>query len=98
VITKASSTDDLIARSFSTSAPHARDAPRPRARELAYHLPSPHTSQENLILTKDQVRTLERAREEKQAHGEIETEPPGYLGAQDTYYVGTIKSIGRIYV
>jgi hypothetical protein len=31
------------------------------------------------------------------AHGEIETEHPGYLGAQDTYYVGTIKSIGRIY-
>jgi hypothetical protein len=45
----------------------------------------------------DRVRTLERAREEKQAHGEIETEHPGYLGAQDTYYVGTIKSIGRIY-
>jgi transposase InsO family protein len=54
-------------------------------------------AQENLILTEDQVRTLERAREEKQAHGEIETEHPGYLGAQDTYYVGTIKSIGRIY-
>jgi hypothetical protein len=31
------------------------------------------------------------------ARGEIETEHPGYLGAQDTYYVGTIKSIGRIY-
>jgi transposase InsO family protein len=30
-------------------------------------------------------------------HGEIETEHPGYLGAQDTYYVGTIKAIGRIY-
>jgi len=43
------------------------------------------------------VRALERAREEKQAHGEIETEHPGYLGAQDTYDVGTIKSIGRIY-
>jgi hypothetical protein len=54
-------------------------------------------AQENLILTEDQVRALERAREEKQAHGEIETEHPGYLGAQDTYYVGTIKSIGRIY-
>jgi transposase InsO family protein len=54
-------------------------------------------AQENLILTEDQVRSLERAREEKQAHGEIETEHPGYLGAQDTYYVGTIKSIGRIY-
>jgi hypothetical protein len=54
-------------------------------------------AQENLILTEDQVRALERAREEKQAHGEIETEHAGYLGAQDTYYVGTIKSIGRIY-
>src|SRR6516164_2288303 len=55
------------------------------------------TAQENLILTEDQIRALERAREDKVAHGEIETEHPGYLGAQDTYYVGTIKSIGRIY-
>src|SRR6201997_4844368 len=54
-------------------------------------------AQEGLILTEDQVRALERAREDKVAHGEIETEHPGYLGAQDTYYVGTIKSIGRIY-
>lgn len=54
-------------------------------------------AQENLILTEDQVRALERAREDKVAHGEIETEHPGYLGAQDTYYVGTIKAIGRIY-
>jgi transposase len=55
------------------------------------------TAQEGLILTEDQIRALERAREDKAAHGEIETEHPGYLGAQDTYYVGTIKSIGRIY-
>jgi transposase InsO family protein len=54
-------------------------------------------AQEHLILTEDQVRALERAREEKAARGEIETEHPGYLGAQDSYYVGTIKSIGRIY-
>ena len=54
-------------------------------------------AQENLILTEDQVRALERAREEKQAHGEIDTAHPGYLGAQDTYYVGTIKGVGRIY-
>jgi len=54
-------------------------------------------AQEHLILTEDQVRALERSREEKVAYGEIETEHPGYLGAQDTYYVGTIKSIGRIY-
>lgn len=54
-------------------------------------------AQENLIFTEDQLVALEKAKQEKEAHGEIETEHPGYLGAQDTYYVGTIKSIGRIY-
>ena len=54
-------------------------------------------AQEHLVLTEDQLRAMERAREEKEAHGEIETADPGYLGAQDTYYVGTIKSVGRIY-
>ena len=55
------------------------------------------SAQEHLVLTEDQLRALERAREEKEAHGEIETLHPGYLGTQDTYYVGTIKSVGRIY-
>lgn len=55
------------------------------------------SAQEGLILTEDQVVALERAKEEKQAYGEIETHHPGYLGAQDTYYVGTIKGVGRIY-
>src|SRR5690348_3775883 len=55
------------------------------------------TAQEGLVLTEDQIRALERAKEEKEAHGEIETMHPGYLGAQDTYYVGTIKGVGRIY-
>lgn len=54
-------------------------------------------AQEGIILTEDQVRALERAKEEKEAHGEIETEHPGYLLSQDTYYVGTIKGVGRIY-
>ena len=45
-------------------------------------------AQENLILTESQLVALERAKEEKEAHGEIETEHPGYLGVQDTYYVG----------
>jgi transposase InsO family protein len=49
------------------------------------------------VLTESQVRAMEKAKQEKEAHGEIETAHPGYLGAQDTYYVGTIKSIGRIY-
>ena len=54
-------------------------------------------SQEGLLLTEAQVAALERAKEEKKAAGEIETYHPGYLGAQDTYYVGTIKGVGRIY-
>ena len=54
-------------------------------------------AQEGLILTEDQLKALEKAKEQKEAHGEIETEHPGYLGAQDTYYVGTIKGVGRIY-
>ncbi len=54
-------------------------------------------AQETLILTESQVKALEKAKEEREAHGEIETEHPGYLGSQDTYYVGTIKGIGRIY-
>lgn len=52
---------------------------------------------ESLVLTEAQVQALEKAREQQEAEGEIETEHPGYLGAQDTYYVGTIKGIGRIY-
>lgn len=49
------------------------------------------------ILTESQVQALELAKEEKQAHGEIETFHPGFLLGQDTYYVGYIKGIGKIY-
>ena len=54
-------------------------------------------AQDGIILTESQVVALERAKEEKVAKGEIETHHPGYLGSQDTYYVGTIKGVGRIY-
>ena len=54
-------------------------------------------NQEGIILTDEQITALERAKAEKQAQGEIETHHPGYLGAQDTYYVGNIKGVGHIY-
>ena len=37
------------------------------------------------------------ALEAKVACGEIETAHTGYLGAQDTIYVGNLKGVGRIY-
>jgi transposase InsO family protein len=54
-------------------------------------------AKENLILTESQVQALERKKYDDEVAGEIETAHPGYLGAQDTFYVGTLKGVGRIY-
>ncbi|MDB5119725.1 MAG: Integrase catalytic region [Sphingobacteriales bacterium] len=54
-------------------------------------------AQDGLILTEGQVAALERKKVEQESKGEIETHHPGYLGAQDTYYVGYIKGVGKIY-
>ena len=54
-------------------------------------------AQEGLVLTEAQLAALERVKQEKEAHGEFESECPGYCGAQDTFYVGNMKGVGRIY-
>ncbi len=54
-------------------------------------------SQEGMILTEAQVSALEKKKYDDEATGEIETAHPGYLGSQDTFYVGTLKGGGRIY-
>jgi transposase InsO family protein len=54
-------------------------------------------AQDGRILTEAQLAALERVQQEKEAHGEFESECPGYCGAQDTFYVGTLKGVGRIY-
>ncbi|MBI5814079.1 MAG: IS481 family transposase [Nitrospinae bacterium] len=55
------------------------------------------SASEGVVLTESQVAALEDAKLEKEAHGEVESPHPGFLLAQDTYYVGTIKGVGRIY-
>jgi transposase InsO family protein len=54
-------------------------------------------AQDGRILTEAQVAALDKATVDKEAHGEFESECPGYCGAQDTFYVGTLKGVGRIY-
>lgn len=55
------------------------------------------SAEEGLVLTEAQVQALERKKADDEACGEIESHHPGYLGSQDTFYVGTIKGVGRIY-
>lgn len=54
-------------------------------------------AQDGAVLTEAQLVALEKAQVDKQAHGEFVSECPGYCGAQDTFYVGTLKGVGRVY-
>lgn len=55
------------------------------------------SAEEGIVLTEAQVQALERKKQDDEVCGEIETHHPGYLGSQDTFYVGTLKGVGRIY-
>ena len=52
---------------------------------------------EGILLTDTQIAALEKKKQDDEACGEIETANPGYLGSQDTFYVGNLKGVGRIY-
>jgi transposase InsO family protein len=55
-------------------------------------------AKEGILYTEEQLRALEVLKKEREESlEEIETEHPGYLLAQDTFYVGYLKGVGRIY-
>ncbi|MGG2143184.1 IS481 family transposase [Symbiopectobacterium sp. RP] len=54
-------------------------------------------TREGIVLTDAQIAALEKKAHDDEACGEIETAHPGYLGSQDTFYVGNLKGVGRIY-
>ncbi|WP_392559364.1 IS481 family transposase [Orbus mooreae] len=54
-------------------------------------------AQEGIELNDNQIAALEKKKYDDEACGEIDTAHPGYLGSQDTFYVGNLKGVGRIY-
>src|ERR1700753_2297874 len=54
-------------------------------------------AQDGGVLTESQLVALEKAQLDKEAHGEFNSEHPGYCLAQDTFDVGTLKGVGRVY-
>ncbi len=56
-------------------------------------------AREGIVLTDVQIAALEKKAhdDDDEASGEIETAHPGYLGSQETFYVGNLKAVGRMY-
>ena len=54
-------------------------------------------AKDGIVLSDAQVAALEKKKYDDEAYGEIETAYPSYLGSQDTFYVGNLKGVGRIY-
>ncbi|EOS96693.1 Integrase catalytic subunit [Erwinia tracheiphila PSU-1] len=59
--------------------------------------PEEKLAREGIVLTGAPIAALEKKAHDDEASGEIETAHPGYLGSQDTFYVGNLKGMGRIY-
>ena len=56
-------------------------------------------AKEGIVYTEAQLTALETAKRNRESDPEeIHTEHPGYLIAQDTFYVGHLKGVGRIYL
>lgn len=55
------------------------------------------SAEAGIVFTEAQVSALEPKKLDDEACEEIETAHPGYLVSQDTFYVGTLKGVGRIY-
>src|SRR5262249_27319197 len=72
-------------------------APRSDVDETPPQGPRSQSGAGGILLTETQIVALEKAKADKEAHGEFESECPGYCGAQDTFYVGTLKGVGRVY-
>ena len=55
-------------------------------------------AKEGIVYTEAQLAALEHAKRQRESDpDQIETEHPGYLISQDTFYVGYLKGVGRIY-
>lgn len=55
-------------------------------------------AKEGIVYTEAQLEALKTAKREQESYpDEIETEHPGYLISQITFYVGYLKGVGRIY-